>query len=346
VRVAADERRVHQLARRVEPGDEAVQDRVARRIERAGGGRKVRRIRIAGYVRVALSSERDVDGLVATGSPEVCEIDETRVDHERTRCVICAESEPVRALLTEREPAVDRDAAAVQDLEAPRLLVAQRAQRRLDQKLPARSECQPVCASVRKRNPGWIRARRDQELVLQLAVRAAEDHVDAGPEVAVDDLAKGGDPRPPRRRIAADEVVDPARALALPGDLGRRVRAHEAESERQPLVAALEREHGFLPREEEARAARAGRVPDGGALLPRVLDEREAGLRRGHGCRARRRDRDQREERRGEAEPREERRRRARAPAEIERGRLPGVRGHDPITPLLDGVSCFPGSSM
>src|SRR5207248_7766419 len=115
-------------------------------------------------------------------------------------------------------------------------------------------------------------AGADDEFVLEPARRAPEGHVDAWPEIPVEELPEAPQPGTPLRRVVSEQVAHPLRAR-LPSLDGRRLAADEPERERLLLFAAGEREDRLGPREEEAHPRPLGGVADARVRLACVGNE-------------------------------------------------------------------------
>src|SRR6266849_8397299 len=116
---------------------------------------------------------------------------------------------------------------------------------------------QPLDPFEVEHDPLWVRPRCDDEVVLELALVAVVDKVDAGIDVAVLHLRVGRDVGPPLRRIVADEVIRLSGKLLKPADarLGRHT--HEAYTEYDIRVRPCEHEHRLVGGEIEAVAGAA-----------------------------------------------------------------------------------------
>jgi hypothetical protein len=134
-------------------------------------------------------------------------------------------------------------------------------------------------AAVGEGDVGGIGSRSERELVFQRAVVTVERHVDARPQVAVDDLFEGGDRGVPLGRVVADQVVDPARSSPARRDRGVPRGSDEVEPHDVPArLIVLESDRHSVLREEERVAGPGRAVGDRVVELAAVRNEREREL--------------------------------------------------------------------
>src|SRR5687768_10444380 len=111
------------------------------------------------------------------------------------------------------------------------------------------------------------------ELVFQRAAGGGEDRVDAGPDVAVRDLAVCREVCLSFTGPGSMKVRDSLSCAVTPHDHGLRTGAAEAQLERHATVIALEREYGSVSREEEGIPGTLCHVSDVAVGLSAVRDE-------------------------------------------------------------------------
>src|SRR3989442_1673799 len=109
-----------------------------------------------------------------------------------------------------REAASDNNSVSADPLEASRRLIAQDPKRSLDPEVACFRKKEIVGAPIGKAYVGNASARVKDELVVEPPAPAFEDHVDAGPELAVAKLAVSAKAGMPVRAIGSLDVVDGA----------------------------------------------------------------------------------------------------------------------------------------
>ena len=187
---------------------------------------------------------------------------------------------------------------AVDVLVGDRLGVPQDAERGRDLQLARVVDAEAVGAAVRESDVRRRGAGMDVELVLQDAGLPAQAQVDAGPEIAIDDVAVLREARLPLARITAAQVVDDAGGTLGALRHGLWILVDELEGEGDLLgglrrwlrlrrgrarLLLRERQHHGARRHEEPVAA-ALRVEAGARVgLAAVLGERDGEVRVGPG---------------------------------------------------------------
>ena len=152
--------------------------------------------------------------------------------------------------------------------------VAQFARRSLDHQVAVFGHADTIGALIRQADTPCVRPRPDDEAVLQFPHPPGVHQVHPRVELAIGDLAVGGDVGAPLGRVVADEVVDPRRFGFCAHHLHRRVGVHEPE----PQGGLAHGHHQLLGSEEDARAPLLHVVLDALVRLPLVGDEVEGQL--------------------------------------------------------------------
>ena len=173
-------------------------------------------------------------GFVARAAKK-CRVLEPRIDDQFLVGVVArAHLEPVlvSACFAQDVAALHRHAHAGNLLERDRSRVSQHAQGGVDLQ-PARCiQRQTRRSGICQADVGNPGARPDSELVLQIAGASTQHQVDAGPELAIDDLPVSGEPGAPAARVVTAKVVEFARCRHLSFDSDPRVAVNKLQSQR------------------------------------------------------------------------------------------------------------------
>ena len=179
----------------------------------------------------------------------------------------------------EREAARHLDALSIDPLIRGRARVADVAERSADHQIAVFVDRQLFRAAVGKPNIFHTCARLHGELVRKLAAVAAEEKIDARPEVAVNNLTVRRQVCMPPRGIVPDQVIDRAAPHGLARDRGPRIRVEEAETQHEALAFRGEREDRFVRREVETSRARLRQVVNASVELPGIRDKAKRQIR-------------------------------------------------------------------
>ena len=134
-----------------------------------------------------------------------------------------------------------------------RLLEGRRSVRCRELQVAIRINRQPGAGNL-PANPGWVRAWGDHKVVLQLALVAVEDQVDAGIDSGGLYLAVGGDVRVPLGGIVPHKVVHDAGLTVEPSEIYLRIRSCQGHAQSvgpRILLLPLQAQDDFLRGEEE-----------------------------------------------------------------------------------------------
>ena len=202
--------------------------------------------------------------LVGRPSAPKAGIDQIRIDNQRLGMVVGANRQPHRAIRQLHVAPIDLAAGsgARVALVEERPLLDQLAAGAFHNQVALRSDAGPVRTLEPHTDSGWIRARLDQKVVLQPAVFAIVDYVDAGVHIAIADprvIRNAG--APPflgsheiagrdRRSIERFDLRGPV------GAIKRKIHpATASKGERRPRRG---KQHGVLP---GVRGITHGRIP-------------------------------------------------------------------------------------
>jgi hypothetical protein len=277
---AAEVRRVDELAGRGQLRQEGV---VGAALVRAAGARKIGRVGLACEIDVALRVDGDVLDLVEVGrraaAAEVARVGDHGVDDQRQVAAVASDGEPVRTAAVELEARPYIDPPPADDLVGDRRVLAQHAGAGADPQRAVARDAQLVDPAVAHTHAPDIRARPDDEVLLEPAVVHAQPHVDAAPRVALHDL-----PEARGRKPVAEEVHAAGQRLAALE--GGRPRADQPLRELLEHQAARRRPHPVAPDREDVPIAVLDEAdPRRGALTGRARLPR-ARARRGRSARA------------------------------------------------------------
>ena len=228
----------------------------------------------AGDVCAARTVDRDASAY-AFRATEVGRVDETRVDHDWVARVAVshAEAKGIARRPVEPEAAGKRDSAPADPLVAAGSLVGQSAESGLDPKISRLGKREPFSSRVSQADVGDACPGADGELVDETPGLAAKDHVDARPEVAVDDLAIGRQTGLPPRAIGVLDVVDGPLTAVARHHTSVRIGAEEAQVQHLLALSLGEGQHHFVFGEVEAEAGPLRVVRNAAIGLPPVRHE-------------------------------------------------------------------------
>src|SRR5919197_1732089 len=163
----------------------------------------------------------------------------------------------------------------MEPLVASRMLVHENAGAGGDPEISCGIERKPRGAHVGQANVRGPRAGCNPKLVLEPPGLHGERHVDAWPDVVVDDGGVGRESAVPTTWVSADEVAHRAGLSSRCCEGRRRLRPDKAQAEARGSEAAVEAERHALVLERGRIAGAARGVPDRSGELPTIgHDER------------------------------------------------------------------------
>ena len=182
------------------------------------------------------------------------------------------------AVSAARKAGIDRATFAADELPRDRFLLREIARVRLEHKVAVVDRFRSLSHAVETHVDALrVRARREHEIVFELALLAVVDDVDAGIDVAVAHFAETRHAGAPRGRIVAREIVRHGRRRVFADDCSGMSGAVEAQANcgRWLRGIRLQRDDGFARRQEQRLAGAARGVANRSIELAAIFLESE-----------------------------------------------------------------------
>ena len=196
------------------------------RVNGQHGSRRQREVEGRGAARdvgVACSIHGEAIGNISGTAPEVGGVREARIDNQRPGPIICGQLKPDLLGRVRRRkivPSHQRLLAILLELIDQRLLHPHVAQRGGQQEIPALGDPHVGGPVEHQLDVIWIGARRDDEIIFQLALVAVIDDIDSGVGLGEADTRIRRNLGVPLLRIVAEEIIDDPRQHLYPLDRG------------------------------------------------------------------------------------------------------------------------------